>query len=240
MNMLKQTYNWRRGFLGFIQPRHNVGAGFTIIELLVVLSVMGILITLIVANLAGQRSNQKLKIAQNELVTNFRKLQSFTLASRNLPDGQSVQYYILKFDLSKPDRYTIEVLYDVLSSPGLASVETVFFPEGIRLAVNDPIVINRPSVIPTQKKPAYPNGCALVAFKLPFAKTLISYASTDGCKQDNWNPSTDDYEKIINFVINVNNYPVSADSEIIINLADKDGKLSRSVSLDGVTGLVNF
>ncbi|PIR96556.1 MAG: hypothetical protein COT92_00480, partial [Candidatus Doudnabacteria bacterium CG10_big_fil_rev_8_21_14_0_10_42_18] len=47
-------------------PIYNKVGGFTIIELLVVISIMGILMSVIVANIAGQRDHQKLRIAQNE------------------------------------------------------------------------------------------------------------------------------------------------------------------------------
>ena len=216
----------------------NKESGFTIIELLVVISIMGILMSVIVANIAGQRDHQKLRIAQNEMVTNIRKLQSYTLSSRTLPNGKSAQYYILKMDIATPDRYTIQAIYDVMSSPQLFNLETVYFPSGIRLAAANPVVISRPGIIPGQT----PSGhtCSLLIFKLPFAKTLMSYGSVGGCVQNSWDPNTDDYEKIVNFVVNTNNQPVSVDSDMAIKISTQDGTITKNIYIDGVTGLVNF
>jgi len=206
--------------------------GFTLMELLVTLSIMGILSSIMIVNFAGQRTRQKLKIAQNELITNFRKIQSFALSSKNIEGSQPVQYYLIKFDLNRPFEYKIQAMYDVRSQPELIDVETVRFPEGIRLAQTNPITITR-SVVPTSYQPA---SCALVVFSLPFAKTYMSY----GCTEDSWNPNTDDYKKVINFVVNTNNYPISTDSQMVINLSDKDGTIFRSVTVEGVTGLISF
>ena len=234
MLKLKQKSKKIAGFT--LTPRPGVTlrskGGFTIMELLVTLSIMGILSSIMIANFAGQRIRQKLNIAQNELVTNFRKIQSFALSSRNIQENQPVQYYLIKLDLNRPFEYKIQAMYDVGSQPKLVDVETIKFPEGIRLAQINPITITR-SVIPTIYQPS---SCALVAFSLPFAKTYISQE----CSENNWNPNTDDYKKIINFVINTNNYPVSTDSQMVINLTDKDGAVSKSVTVEGVSGLISF
>lgn len=212
-------------------------SGFTVIELLVVLVIMGIIMSVIVANIAGQRTNQKLRIAQNELVTNLRKIQSYALSSRNIQGNQSVQYYLMKIDLNNPRQYTIQAMYDVDSSPKLVDIETVQLPQGIRFALLEPIKITRPaSVIPAEQKPSYPSGCALVAFRLPFAKIYF----TDGCQRANWDPLTDDYKKILNFVVNTSNYPVSVDSTAVFTISDDEGKVSKTVTLYGVNGLVTF
>ena len=58
--------------------------GFTLIELLVVISIMGILATLMIVNFAGQRVSRSLLLAKNETVTNIRKVQSYTLSSKNI------------------------------------------------------------------------------------------------------------------------------------------------------------
>jgi prepilin-type N-terminal cleavage/methylation domain-containing protein len=210
-------------------------SGFTVMELLVVISVMGILALMVIANMAGQRTNQKIKIAQNELVTNLRMLQSNALSSKPLPSGQQVQYYILKIDTSKPNEYKIQAMYDVAVSPNLAdSVKTIKLPQGIRFASVTPIQITRP-VAPVN--PPNPS-CALIVFKLPFSKILFS----GSCDFDNFsNPSNDSYKNILNFVVNVPDSPgnnVSADSKMTIKLTDSGGSVIKYVSVCGLSGKI--
>lgn len=223
--------------------------GFTLIELLVVVSIMVILSTAMVINLNRQRSLRDLKIAQNQLVSNIRKIESYTLSSRALPNGQNAQYYLMKFDLSKPNQYVIQALYNVSSSPQyLVDIETVNLPLNINIAASNPVVITRSKNPLTQT----PSSCALVAFATPFAKTYLN----DGCAMGGTvgnptlvgsNPSTDDYKKIINFVKNndcVSNTPptctVSVDSKMTITLTSKDGTLSRTVTINGINGAITF
>jgi prepilin-type N-terminal cleavage/methylation domain-containing protein len=215
------------------------GAGFTIIELLVSISIIVILSTLIVVNLAGLRINQKLKIAENELVTNLRKIQNYSLSSRVVGNNQAVQYYLLKIDLSNPHQYTIQAMHDVGTAPKLdANVETVYLPAGVRFSRVGPVTITRP-VFPFTQTPDPLSGCALVVYKLPFAKTLFS----NGCNANNWDANSDDYEKILNFVANVSSAPentVSADSKMDIRLSNEANTISKTVTIQGVSGLISF
>ena len=99
--------------------------GFTLIELMVVVTIMVILATVMVINLAAQRTSRDIKIAQNQLVSYIRQAQSYTLSARTLPSGESVQFYVLKFDLNKPTQYTLEAVYNVSSSPQLQDIQTI-------------------------------------------------------------------------------------------------------------------
>lgn len=229
--------------------KNQLNKGFTLIELIVVVAIMVVLSAAMVINLNKQRSLRDLKIAQNQLVSNLRKIESYTLSSRALPNGQNAQYYLIKFDLSKPNQYVIQALYNVSSSPQyLVDVETINLPKNIKIATSNPLVITRAKSPTTQN----PSSCALVAFATPFAKTYLN----DGCAMGGTvgnptivgsNPSSDDYKKIINFVKNndcVSNTPptcsVSVDSKITITLTNSDGTLSRTVSVNGITGAVTF
>jgi len=218
------------------------GNGFTLIELLVVISIMGLLSMAMIANLAGQRVSRNIKIAQNELVTNIRKIQSFTLSSRNLPNNQAVQYYVLKFDLATPTQYKIQAMYNVSNSPAqLADVETVKFPLNIRLAaasgIVNPLQIDRPSPLSAQV-PAYPSGCALVSFATPFAKTFMN----NGCgiaAAPNINTG-DDYQNVINFLTNTSAGSASSNSIMTITLTDVANTMTKKIIINGITGGVSF
>src|ERR1039458_864437 len=121
--------------------------GFTLIELMVVIAIMAILASVLVLNLAGQRSKRDVQISENELVSNIRQIQSSTLSARTLPSGQSVQFYILKFDLSKPGQYKIQAAYNVSSNPLFADVQTITLPPDVVIAATSsgsyPITIDR-------------------------------------------------------------------------------------------------
>src|SRR5438105_10754499 len=106
-------------------------SGFTLIELLVVIFIMGLLAGLLTLNLAGQRVARNIQIAQNQLVSNIRKIQGYTLSSRNVSQNQPAEYYVMKFDLANPYQYTIQAIYNVGSSPTLANVEVIKFPTDI-------------------------------------------------------------------------------------------------------------
>ncbi len=228
--------------------------GFTLIELLVVLTIFLIILGVMLANFAGLRTARNLKIAQNELVSNIRKVQSYTLSSRALNGIKSVQYYLMKFDSATPDRYFIQAIYDASTSPKLVSnVETIFLPQNIRLASSTAVLIDRPPLqFPsaasdtTDIKPENNNtsSCTLLAFRLPFAKVIINggkdiiFSNNNGCTFASF--SNDDYSKIKNFVANSSSNTAVSDSVLTITLASIDGKLSKTVSINGLTGAIVF
>jgi prepilin-type N-terminal cleavage/methylation domain-containing protein len=207
-------------------------AGFTLIELVVVLGIMAIMLSLVLANIGGTREARNMRIAQNELVTALRKIQSYTLSSRNINNDQPVNYYLIKFDYSKPTQYTIQAIYNVSSAPKLADVETIKFPGGVRLAFSNPITIYR-SASPTTQVPA---SCTVFGFLAPFAKAYFA----DGCTITS-PPSIvagDDYKQILDFVSNTASYPVSTDSNMVIRLSNTAATLSSKVLVKGVIGSI--
>ncbi len=218
-------------------------AGFTITELMVVVAIMGLLAGAMVLNLNGQRASRDLKIAQSQLVTNIRKIQSYTLSSRITPTGQAVQYYVMKFDPAQPNQYSVQAMYNISSSPQyLTHIETIYLPLNIRLAASQPIVVLRQNDPLTQ----VPAGCALAVFSVPFARTFFN----DGCSPGSLASDPyglqpgDDYKKIVDFVSNVGCSvdPVactaSVDSKMTITLTDSIGNLTRKVLINGITGSV--
>ncbi len=205
--------------------------GFTLIELIVVLAIMGLLIGAVIANYAGQRSPRNLRIAQNELVTNIRKLQSYTLSARDLPSNGPAEYYVMKIDTATPALYTLQAIYNTKNPPAqVQALETINLPQTIRFAQNNPVTING---VPLA------NGCLLIAFKLPFGKVIVN----DGCTLSA-PPSTigagDDYSKLTTFISNSPGASTSTDVPVVIKLTDTDGTIFNTVNLSATTGGVTF
>jgi prepilin-type N-terminal cleavage/methylation domain-containing protein len=239
------------------QKRSN--KGFTLIELMTVVVIMVILATVMVINLAGQRAGRDIKIAQNQLVSNIRQAQSYTLSARTLPSGESVQFYALKFDLSKPTQYTLEAIYNVGTGPQMQDIQTINLPQNIQIATitpaTYPIVINR---LPANdrfgtgnfQQTVSPGSCTLIAFSAPFGKVIFN----GGCNPSSPGSmpytiqSSDDYEKIVNFQINTPcdvpaNSPAcsaSTDSIMTITLTDTGHTVSKTVTVNAITGSVSF
>lgn len=203
--------------------------GFTLIELIVVLALIGMLSGIIVNGFNNQRPARSQKIVQNEMVTNIRKVQSYALSSRILPGGQAAQYYVLKFDTSQPNQYSIFGIYNAKNPPiQMRSVETIMMPQDILMT--NPVSVYTAGATTT-------SSCVLIAFQLPYAKEITSRGCTGSPPTVS---SSDDYGKIIDFVAN-NGGTVTSDSIVTINLQDKSGLLPvRKVIINGITGLVTF
>ncbi|MCL5774791.1 MAG: type II secretion system GspH family protein [Patescibacteria group bacterium] len=212
----------------------RLNLGFTLIELLVVIAIMGALVGFMIVNLGLQRGARNLKIAQDQLVTDLRKIQSYTLSSRVLSNGQPAQYYLMKFDFNQPDRYTIQGIYDTENTTNgrLTNVETVFLPQEVGF---DPIA---PSA--TANPTLTPKSCLLIAFKAPFARVIVS----EGCNQVapvNYPyliDSTDDYAKVTNFY---NDTSVSSkESTVTLKLKEGGTGTTKTVTVQAVNGLITF
>jgi len=184
--------------------------GFTIIELLIVLAIMGIFLTLILANYAGTRGKRDLKIAQVELVTNIRKTQSYVLAARNTNVG-AVKYYFLRFQESQPSLYQIWAIQNDTTTVTL--VETINLPQGVTVSdIEYTQPIGSSAETPT---------CVEIAFALPFNKMYADpECTTDLLAQGSIDP--DNY---------VNAY-------VILSLTENQTNTTKKVTINGVTGVV--
>lgn len=193
---------------------------FTLIELLVVISIMALLAGAVIANYAGRRSPRDLKIAQNELVTNIRKAQSYALSSRELNGTTPVQYYVLRFDTTSSTQYQIQAMYNTQSSPAmLQKAETINLPTGV--------ILGSPRINGSA------SACVLIAFQLPYAKILNNSSCAGAPPTVN---SSDDYQKIISFVANNAATTVTSDSAVVLTLQNNSG--AAYVLVNGITGVV--
>ncbi len=138
--------------------------GFTIMELLVVIFVIGTIASLFIANYAGLRGPRNLKIAQNELVTHIRKIQSYTLSAQNTTTGVPAHFYVMKFDTSTPTSYKIQTI-DNSPVPVIVDSEIITLPRGIRFRTANPFAIQQNGVGTFVNYP-----CVQIAYALPFGK----------------------------------------------------------------------
>jgi prepilin-type N-terminal cleavage/methylation domain-containing protein len=186
-------------------------SGFTLTELLVVLAIMGVFFGLILANYAGMRGKRDIKIAQNELTTNIRKVQSYALSSRDTSIGP-VKLYVLKFDTTRPFQYLIEAVQTdySLTTP----LETVNLPRGVTI---QSVALQQPLGGSETKPP-----CVQVAYALPFNKM---YA---------------DPECVIEFTVRdlgtIGDYD---DSLVTVTLVEDQTGTTKTVTINGVSGVVD-
>ncbi len=102
--------------------------GFTVTELLVVFLILVLMASLAIISWNKQTPTRNLTLAQNELVTNIRKVQGYAVSTRNLEDLNSANFYVIRFEVNSP-------YYEILGvdSDGNVSeiLETVNLPSSI-------------------------------------------------------------------------------------------------------------
>lgn len=102
--------------------------GFTVTELLVVFLIMVLMASLAIISWNKQTPTRNLTLAQNELVTNIRKVQSYAVSTKNLEGLSSANFYVMRFEVSS-SQYEI---FGVDSNGNVSAVlETVNLPSSI-------------------------------------------------------------------------------------------------------------
>jgi prepilin-type N-terminal cleavage/methylation domain-containing protein len=194
--------------------------GFTVIEMLVVLFMMGIISTLFIANYAGLRGPRNLKIGQNELVTSIRKVQSYALSARSAPNGNPVKYYILKFSTATPGQYVVQAIDN--QNNFLPLVETLKYPVGISYgSIVHPLDVSNATGSPIFGGSKI--NCVQVAISLPFGQIYTEAKLDDTC----------------NIAAQLNNaaYAATIANRITtVYITDPNSGQIRSVTINGVTG----
>ena len=200
--------------------------GFTIIELLVVISIMATMAGLFLVNFAGTRGPRNLRLAQNELVTNIRKIQSYTLSARDVNSTNAARYYILRL-IQGSNTYemqaigvnkstSVQTYYDG-SSAAVDFIERFRMPSGISAlsVVNSAGTTVNPTPL-----------CVQTGFSLPFAKTYVEY-----------NPVSSSCN-FLTVTSTAANLDAKANHTLTITLRDAASNTTRQVVVRGVTGSV--
>lgn len=140
-------------------------AGFTLVELLVVISILAIFYGLVVTNFSVWRGPQYVKVAANELATNINKLHSSSLSARSL-NGTPANYYIVQFNTGTDNTsYPIQAIAATTPNPTFINpVETIRFPGLVYVKELDYTDQSNTVTKPT---------CVQVVFALPYGRTYI-------------------------------------------------------------------
>lgn len=147
-------------------------AGFTLIEMIVVITILGLVLSFGIANFAAQQAPRNLVIVQNEMVTNFRKAQSYTLSSRNSTDNKPIKFYVVNIGPVGKSQRSYEI-GSVDSTYGYQQTEIVTIPQP---AYIDEVTIGTYSDIFRASGEAS-LGCIQVIFGAPFGKVYIRTSS---------------------------------------------------------------
>lgn len=140
-------------------------SGFTIIELLVVCAIMAIVATIGIINWNSERSARTLTIAQNELITNIRKVQSYAVSSRNTPAGEAAKYYVIEVSQNAT---TLPVSAVVGPNNSLSAVETINLPTDVTISALSVAGQSSGYVAPSGS-----GSCVDIVFSVTYGKTYF-------------------------------------------------------------------
>lgn len=139
-------------------------AGFTIIEMLVVVGVISAISGLFLVNFRALEGPRNLKIAQNMLTTDIRKIQSYTLSSRNVGSNNNpAKYYIVSLDTQNATKY---ILGAIDNADDYYELQNITLPRSV--AISDLAVKLSTGEVVSAK-------CAQIAFSLPFGRVITDY-----------------------------------------------------------------
>lgn len=91
------------------QPTIYHQLGFTVIELLAVLSIMAMIATVLILDFSSQRATRNIVLAENETITNIRKVQNYMLSARDISPGVPAKFYVLTLE-SGASTYRIDAI----------------------------------------------------------------------------------------------------------------------------------
>lgn len=153
-----------------INKNHKISNfGFTLIEMMVVIGIIVTITGLFLVNFNALEGPRNLNIAQNQLTTDIRKIQSYTLSSRNVSNsGQPASYYVIKFDMANPTSYTLGAID---KKNDYFDLQVVKLPKSIQIS---------DLTIKEAGGKGGPVVCAETAFSLPFGRVYMDYKEKEG------------------------------------------------------------
>ncbi len=194
-------------------------SGFTIIELLVVCAIMATVATIGIINWNSQRSARTLTIAQNELITNIRKVQSYAVSSRNTPTGDAAKYYVIEVS---QDAITLPVYAVVGPNHSLSAVETITLPSDVKISA-----LSLSGQTPDYIAPS--GSCVDIVFSVTYGKTY--FVGCDALAETL--PSFPTLAPLSNFNLSLN--VTHKDASKGVSVYGLNGKVEASTPFDPAT-----
>lgn len=169
-------------------------SGFTIIEVLVVVSIMGVLLSVVIANF-GRNREQNVTYAKNNLVSTLHKIQSFSLSSRDISPGCPANSYQVVFNtVASNQTYTVAGTGNSTCSTPVTQ-ETVRLPGGVYISnISVTRADNTVTLAPS----------STVYFTVPYGKVAMIYSGG----QDS--TPTKEYNDIMTITLSTANGSLSA------------------------------
>lgn len=183
--------------------------GFTILELIVAMSIISLLATSILVGYGNLRERRDLKIASDNLVSNLEKMSSFSLLNRDIDSTTQAYAYALEFssDSARNGYYNLLAYDRSFPAPGRQTVL-----QAINLPANTSI--SSISVARAGGGGAITPGRLILFFTVPYARVLQTYYDSGGVVLS-------EREK---------------DSITTVTISNSSG--ARSVEINGITGAI--
>jgi type II secretory pathway pseudopilin PulG len=205
--------------------------GFTVVELLVVITIMVLIVSMTIPSFKTWRLQQDLTAAQREMTTQLQKIRSYSLSGRQIQNNTAKNYALRINKAASPDIYTIEgVSYDAGSSidrkydgATYPVLETWKLPSGIQVTKID---YERPAGA-AQTSP----NCVIIGFSLPYGSTYIDTDNADGIDDD----GVCDFFNHYNDLSWLHNW---SNAKLTITLGRPGTTATKTITVNGVTGQI--
>jgi prepilin-type N-terminal cleavage/methylation domain-containing protein len=169
--------------------------GFTLIELVVTISIMALVLSLTLANLNGTELNRNNTIAQNVFISDMHKIQTFSLNSADYTPGViPASSWSVHINSSTPTSYDLQVTDNNLIS-NTKVYSTTNLPKKITFSTLQVI---------TAIGSCFDANDLVINFTVPYGRILMSYTGTS-CS----NGVVTSVIKEANDIVNIN-FPIGA------------------------------
>jgi type II secretory pathway pseudopilin PulG len=216
----KMTRDQKKPQSGYFDTRAPkfLMSGFTVTELLVVCSIMVVLASVVLVSWNNQKPTRSLVIAQNELVTNIRKVQGYAVSSRNIVGSDtSVKFYYIRLETGQ-NFYTVHAIDYDFTEPPQTPLETINLPSDL--------AISRIGFLDNAGD-SEEYSCAYIIFSAVYGKT---YFASDNVACDT------DY--ITELVKNPVTLAKQGDANLELSVTHQQTSSVKSVQVDAQTGRV--
>jgi len=141
--------------------------GFTLIELMVSVAIILILTSVVIAQFGPLSKSRNLKHSRDNMISDIRKVQSFSLSAKNVSGTTPSSAYGIILDTASANTYRL-IAEDNANPVNRTTLETIKLPENtyiktISVKKSDGTIINTNSLT--------------IFFKVPYGRVLSSYGT---------------------------------------------------------------